>query len=215
MKPCGIIMILILFLSSSLSAQYKWNWKDPNDLNVIDLGDNKAILYNGIVIGLIYFLSQKKGSISSTKYASYSLEYCGEYKKQPLSDVVAFKNRIGWKYKKYLWLGYELGGFLVSDEKLIPGIGLSPFFSWNIINNEKIRLSYDNGVGPVYYFDSFPEGGTRFNFYTFYGINLEIKSTRKAFSLGVRNTHISNAFLAGEDRNPSFDGIGVHFDIRW
>ncbi|MEE9373894.1 MAG: acyloxyacyl hydrolase [Saprospiraceae bacterium] len=218
-KLCSYkLLIISIFFSCFLhpiSAQDNWDWHDPVDVGAIDLGDNKVILYNGIAIGLIHLLTRKKIKIKdSARYTSLTGEWYHEYRKAPLSTVYSIKTRMGWKWKKGIWLGYEISAFVVDDDQAILGIGLSPFFSWNILNNAKWRLTYDNGVGPVYYFQSFPKGGTRLNFYTFYGLQLEIKRGKFSYALGVRNTHISNAFLAGKERNPSFDGVGAYFILR-
>jgi len=212
MRPLGILVVLLL-ISSTLSGQYKWNWKDPADFNQIDLGDNKVLIYNGLALGLTYLFS-KTNTQNPDKFNSFSFEIINEYRKDPLSDIFNLKYREGWKFRKFLWLGYEVAFMLVDDKKIIPGFGISPFFSWNIFNKPTFRLSYDNGVGPVYFFNAFPEGGTRFNFNTFYGINLEIKAGNESYSIGIRNTHISNASIAGNERNPGFDGLGGYLKIR-
>lgn len=211
-----LITFIFLFGTVQIHAQGDWDWHDPLDNSFFSPVDNKVIIYNGIALGLIHFLSKEKIKIKNTeKYSSYIGEWYHEYRKAPLSTVFSFKNRIGWKWKKGIWLGYELGLFGVDDDRFIPGVGMSPFFSWNIINSDKWRFSYDNGVGPIYYFQSFPEGGTRFNFYTFYGLQVERKLSKGSYAIGARNTHISNAFIAGRDRNPSFDGVGLYVEISF
>lgn len=215
MKKWGCSLASFIFCIS-LSAQYSWDWHDPLDLNALDLGDNKVFLYNAIGISLIHFLSQKNKVFSSgKKYYSRSVEYSHEYRKSPFSTIYTAKQRIGWKWKKRLWLGYELGVIAVQDRDWIGGLSGSPYFTWNIVNNNHIRLYYDNGVGPVYYFKPFPEEGTRFNFYTFYGLGMEIKSDVTNINIGVRNTHVSNADIRGRDRNPSFDGLGGYIELRF
>ena len=212
----SIFIVLFLYLPHNALAQSNWNWKDPVDLGVVDLGDNKVLLYNGIALGLVHLLSKKNHQITtSEKFNSLHFEYYHKYRKEPLSTVYSFKYRTGWQWKKAIWLGYELGIFGINDNDFKTGLGLSPFFSWNLINSQKWRLSYSNGVGPAYYIRAFPEGGTKFNFYTFYGIQIENKSPNISYNLGLRNTHISNAALAGNDKNPGFDGIGINLSIRY
>ena len=197
-------------------AQYQWNWKDPVDFNVIDLGDNKVLLYNGLAAGLVHFLSMNRDDNGhSEKFSSLTGEYIREYRKAPLSTIYNVKYRSGWKWKKPIWIGYEVGIQSIVNDSFIIGLGASPFFTWHIFNKRKWRLSYDNGVGPVYYSSNFPVEGTRFNFYTFYGLEVSLTTVIMAYTLGVRNTHISNAGISGKDRNPGFDGIGFYFATKF
>jgi hypothetical protein len=213
---CLVITVLCVLSFCSLYSQYKWDRRDPVDLGTIDLGDNKVLLYNGIALGLIHFLSEERIKVSSSeRFHSLQFEYYQEYRKKPLSTVISIKKRTGWKWRKVSWLGYETSILGILDDSFIGGIGITPFFTWNIINSKKWRISYDNGVGPTYFFSSFPEDGTSFNFSTFYGLEFEYNSSNLSFSLGARNTHISNAGIWGRDRNPGFDGIGFYINMRY
>ena len=66
-----------------------------------------------------------------------------------------------------------------SREQDYAGVGIFPYLTWHIIRKERFSLSYDNGVGPNFFFESFPEGGTKFNFTTFYGLKAGIKVNGK------------------------------------
>lgn len=50
-----------------------------------------------------------------------------------------------------------------------------------------------------------------YNFTSFYGLSADFKLQPDMFmDIGVRNMHLSNAYLFGEDRNPAFNSIGFH-----
>ena len=212
-----LLLISITFLFQNVShGQFQYNWNDPVDVGFFDLGDNKLLLYNAIGLGLMHFLSKQKNSIkSSDSFQTLSIHYYQEYRKVNRPEILDIKYKSGKKWKRGIWLGYEGMAYVINDLNTFGGIGISPFFSWNILNTEGIRISFDNGVGPVYFFQTFPEGGTRFNFSTTYGIEIEVKTQRMSYAFGGRNTHFSNAFIAGRDRNPAFDGAGLYFSLRW
>lgn len=194
-------------------SQYSWDYRDPNDLNFVDFGDNKVLLYNAIGLGLVLLLSDKEDEGGSSHF-SLSIEYSGEYRKEPLSQYYKLNLRRSIPFRKFLHLGGEVNTSFVNDQdRQLVSIGFSPFFTWNIIKKPRFRLAYDNGVGPVLFSSAFPEGGTAFNFYTYYGIEMESNINNIKFTLGVRNTHISNADIKGRERNPSFDGLGFYITI--
>ncbi len=215
MKPLLFIILFSSIWFSAIQGQYSWDWHDPNDLKHIDLGDNKVILYNAIGLGLTYLFSKSKGENVNQKFQSITTEYNHEYIRPPLSDMYSIKYRNGTKIRQWIWAGLEISATLNPNNEKEVGLGVSPFFSWNIINRSSFRLSYDNGLGPILFSNMLPEGGTRFNFYTFYGLDLEISANELSYSLGFRNTHISNAFIAGRDRNPSYDGLGGYIRVRF
>jgi len=213
----------LLLLSTSFLLHYtasaQWEieeWKDPVDVGNFDLADNKLLLYNLIGVGIAHLISKDKNSIKiAESYNQLQFNYYQEYRKQSQPIILDLKYRKGKKWKKGIWLGVESMVYAIQDdENWASGLGLSPFFAWNMINSEKFRLSFDSGVGPVYFFKTFPLGGTKFNFSTSYGLELEWSSTTSSYSLGVSNTHFSNAFIAGRDRNPAFDGAGISFSLR-
>ena len=205
----------MLFISFSIQAQYSWDFRDPNDLNIIDFGDNKVLLYNAIGIGLALLLSEATEEKATITH-SFTFEYVGEYRKEALSNYWAVTGRRNYPIRMFLDAGAEVkSSFVKDDDRNVFSIGFSPFFSWHIVKRGRFRLSYDNGVGPMVISSAFPESGTQFNFYTFYG--LEMSTSIKSISIifGIRNTHISNADIKGRERNPSFDGLGFYFGCNF
>ncbi len=90
-----------------------------------------------------------------------------------------------------------------------PGLGGDIWFNWNFVNRPSFRAYFDNGFGIVGTAEHFPEGGTHFNFSTNYGLGTDLKIRDGAcLTMGIRNMHISNAFVFGDDRNPAFDSVG-------
>lgn len=211
-----LLTLLCIFLISmgTIDAQYKWNWRDPLDLNVIDFGDNKVILYNAIGVGLSLKLSElspmDKKRYKDPFFASY-VDVLYEYSRPPKSDLFIGRFRWGKNVRRHLALGGDLSVYKVSDSQVSTfGIGTQVFFSWYMIKNENWMVFFDNGVGPNIFKDAFPFGGTRFNFTTFYGLSVAYKVPGVAWlTFGFKNIHISNAGIKGDDRNPALDGIGV------
>ena len=217
-RPYKILIISFLILSNSNIgfSQFNWDWKDPLDLDAVDIGDNKFLLYNLVGVGLIHFLAPEKSSIrNSESFTSLSIDWYKEYRKTSKPTILDLKYRKGRKWKKKLWLGYEISAIVVKSNTSTGGLGMSPFFTWNMINSKRLRLSFDGGVGPVLFFHPFPNGGTRFNFTTTYSIELEYKTNTLNYALGGRNTHISNAEIKGRERNIGFDGAGIYAAVRW
>lgn len=209
--------LVIIIHANGFSQQLKVeDWQDPVDIGVFDLGDNKLLLYNLIGVGLVHLFSDKTTSIKGADtYTQFHFDWYREYRKPSQPTVFDLKYRVGKKWKKGLWVGSEAISYLISDRSnYIGGLGFSPYFAWNIVNSHKVRLSFDSGVGPVYFFETFPEGGTRFNFSTTYSLDLEVELSQLHLSVGARNTHFSNAFIAGMDRNPAFDGFGLYLGLR-
>ena len=218
MKICFISILVSLFSLgiTKCQAQYKWNWKDPLDLNYFDYGDNKLLLYNALGVGAAYLFDQS-GSDSSHNQISVRQYIFYEYDRDPLSNIYLTKFRYSWPLKKFLSIGADLGFALAEeDNMIIPGIVSALSFRWTIINSRNIGLVFDNGVGPNLMFEPFPSGGTTFSFNTFYGFELNLSlAPRKQLTIGAHNLHISNADIKGKERNPAYDGIGISVGLRW
>ena len=197
------------------SAQHKWDWRDPNDFGTVDLGDNKVLLYNMVGLGLAYLFSKSQLTDADKHFQTLTLEVNHEYIRPPLSNMFYLKYRRGSKWRRCLWLGIEGVVTYSANVEKIAGFGISPFFSWNIIKRPSFRLSYDNGVGPILFSRQFPDLGTQFNFYTFYGLQLEVINAEFSYAFGIRNNHISNADIKGRDRNPAYDGLGAYLKVRF
>ena len=210
-----IIFSLGFIFTNNLSSQYTWDWRDPNDLNFVDFGDNKVILYNLLGTGLVHLLDQS-GDSTSQVLNEFSVSFIDEYERDPLSNVYLAEFRRNFPIRSYFSIGGGLRYYWTqTSAENIHGFGVHAWFKWLIINNERFRLSYDNGVGPNYFLSAFPKGGTRFNFSTTYAISIDFKVAEKWVVMKFLNLHISNADIRRRERNPALDGIGIQLGIEY
>ena len=210
-----MLLAFLCLASSQVMAQYKWTWKDPLDLNIVDVGDNKLALYNGLGVGMVLTLTSFEEDIeykwqNRTDYGVF-VDYIRDYRHPPYAGSIAMRLRLNRYIRKFLKWG---GDFVVYriDDGLSSAVGFGTHLNvqWIIVNGNRWKLCYDNGVGPNLFETPFPLEGTRFNFTTYYGFHVSFRmKDQKWITLGFRNTHISNANIKGEDRNPSFDGFGI------
>jgi len=202
-----------MLTSVIVSGQYQWKLRDPLDLDVIDFGDNKVLLYNGLGIGLAYLLDGDN-PYKDDEYDQWELgvSWYKGYRPELQGSLIQLAARRRFLLRKYLVIGIEARVLTYVPEPVI-GLGFSPTFSWYIINKSRFRLAYDNGVGPNLFASAFPEGGTSFNFSTFYGFKLEALLGGKWYHFSVSNLHISNADIKGRVRNPPLDGIGLSISV--
>ena len=170
----ALLMVILNSYSSNLIGQYQWDWRDPLNLNIIDFGDNKLVLYNGIGVGLSLYLATGEDvqSLSPSSKISGYVEYLREYDRPPISDLVIIKARISDQLRKFLSWGGDLAVYRVRDDAVSAiGIGIHLNVQWIILQGNDWKFIYDNGVGPNLFSKSFPEGGTKFNFTTYYGFS--------------------------------------------
>ncbi len=211
-----IIAYLFTFISvQTISAQYEW--QDPLNFGSIDVINKYALLYNIGGVVLSGWINNKKdydGYWEAAFYAEYHLEYDPH---DSTTDVFMGKARLGRQYHQWLQVGGEAQLLKFKNaETSTVGIGGAIYFNWYLINNDCFRLYFDNGFGVVGSTKNFPKGGTLFNFTSFYGLGSSIKlQSGTSLKIGVRNMHLSNAFLFGEHRNPSFDSIGFHIGFEF
>ncbi|MCB0472334.1 MAG: acyloxyacyl hydrolase [Flavobacteriaceae bacterium] len=146
-------------------------------------------------------------------YAEYQQEYDPH---NSTTDVFMGKFRFGRQLHRWLQIGAEAQLMkLKNAETSSEGLGGAVYFSWYFINTGSFRVYFDNGFGVVSTTKNFPKGGTSFNFTSFYGLSADFKLQPDTFmKIGVRNMHLSNAYLFGEDRNPAFDSIGFHIGFE-
>ena len=172
-----------------MSAQ-SWDWKDPNDLGFIDFGDNKLIGYNLLGLGLSLILDKQKLENPSV-YFEGDIGLFNRYGKEEDIQLWMLNVRKGKDIRKHLTLGGGIQLYYAdSRDDEYTGVGIFPYFTWHIIRKEHFTLSYDNGVGPNFFFESFPSGGTKFNFTTFYGLKLSARINNKWLYL-----HLGNEWL--------------------
>jgi len=214
MRQLLIIVLLVTMSRSICWSQYEWNWRDPLDLNHFDWGDNKLLLYNGIGVGLTLKLSDlnpvERKQYQPIQFSSY-VDILTEYDRLPLSDVLIGRLRWTKRMRSFLSVGGDVSIYKVDDIEVdTEGIGAQIVFNWILVDRENFKIIFDNGVGPNFFREAFPFGGTQFNFTTFYGFVAQIKLPSIAWlSIGLKNIHISNAGIAGMDRNPALDAWGL------
>jgi len=195
-------------------GQFQWDWRDPLDLDHFDWGDNKLLLYNSIGLGVTLKFT-KLIPLDEKLYKPVELtgyvDFLTEYNRAPLSDVLIARLRWTKPIRSFLRLGGDLSLYKVEDSEVnTEGVGAQVVFNWVLLNKEKIKIVFDNGVGPNVFRAAFPFGGTLFNFSTFYGLIFQINvPTLGWVSIGAKNLHISNAGIAGVDRNPALDAWGL------
>jgi hypothetical protein len=208
-------MVILFVIPTNMSySQYRWDWHDPLDLNIVDFGDNKLLLYNAIGLGLTLKLTdlspRDKKLLKPIEFAFY-VDVMYEYSRPPKSDVLIGRFRWGKSLRQHLVVGGDLSFYKVSDTDVSTfGVGGQVFFTWYLLKQDNWRLYFDNGVGPNIFESPFPFGGTRFNFTTFYGLFTAVRLPNIAWlTVGIKNIHISNAGIKGNERNPALDALGL------
>jgi|GEM_PF-2170164 len=207
-------MILFQLMGDqTLIGQSTWDWRDPNDLGIVDFGDNKVLGYNLLGLGAI-MIFDKKAQKDSTRISQISVGWYQEYKREPISQLWIGEYRLGKYLRPYISWGGGIRSYgIVGEGVKTLGFGGYLWFTWHIIRGRRWTLSYDNGVGPNYFFRAFPDGGTRFNFTTQYGIVVGHNIGHHRLTLHFTNIHISNAGILGPNRNPALDAYGIK--IGW
>ena len=210
-----IILTCLSWISPQVCfGQFQWNWRDPLDLNHFDWGDNKLLLYNSIGLGATLTFSKRTpldDKLHKPTQLTGFVDVLREYSRPPFSDVLIGRLRWVKPIRPFLRLGGDLSLYKVDDQEVnTEGIGAQIVFNWILINREKFKIVFDNGVGPNVFRQAFPLGGTQFNFSTFYGLVFQFNvQTIGWVSIGAKNLHISNAGIAGVDRNPALDAWGL------
>lgn len=205
---------LTLVYTLPCMGQYRWDWHDPLDLHLIDIGDNKLLLYNAVGLGLSLKLTElsplDKKQLSPIRFASF-VDVMYEYSRPPKSDVLIGRFRWSKGVRRHLSVGLDWSVYKMSDTDISTyGTGTQLVFTWYLSRKETWMLFFDNGVGPNIFIDPFPFGGTRVNFTTFYGLYTAFKIPDIAWlTIGIKNIHISNAGIKGKDRNPALDALGI------
>ncbi len=204
------VLSIAFLISFSFPVFAQYEWQNPLDFGPVDLGNKFALLYNLAGVGAsAHFGKNKdfKGYWQTSLYAEFHQEYDPKTSK---TDVFMGKARLGRQLHKWLQLGGEVLIYKFrNDEVSTAGLGGALYFNWYFINKKRFKFYFDNGAGLIGTAENFPEGGTKFNFSNFYGLSGSFLVQPATYlKIGVRNMHISNAFLFGDDRNPAFDSIG-------
>jgi len=114
----------------------------------------------------------------------------------------------------------ELGGELAIwnfDQTGQDAVGgsISALVRWHFVNEGRLSLFIDGGIGLLGATDAVPEGGTDFNFLPRAGIGGTWRPWDSDLRLlmGLRWHHISNARSSGAEDNPSRDGAMLYVGL--
>lgn len=109
-------------------------------------------------------------------------------------------------------LGLELSGYGVSQpgpEAFAGALGI--VFRHHLVTTRDGSFFVDLTGSMWEASERVPQEGTRFNFITQFGMGVTRPlSGNTDLLLGVRYTHLSNANIEGDDRNPSLNGIAAY-----
>lgn len=128
------------------------------------------------------------------------------------TDLTGFV-QLTWFIVDDLEFGGEVGAwhFQQEGEDAVGG-SLSALLRWHFVNEERLSLFVDGGIGLLGASEEVPEGGTKQNFLPRAGVGATYRpwdgDTR--LMLGLRWHHISNARLSGSEDNPSRDGVMLY-----
>jgi len=114
----------------------------------------------------------------------------------------------------------ELGGELAIwnfDQTGQDAVGgsVSALVRWHFVNEGRLSLFVDGGIGLMGATDEVPEGGTDFNFLPRAGVGGTWRpwDSDLRILMGLRWHHISNARYSGAEDNPSRDGAMLYLGL--
>ncbi len=95
------------------------------------------------------------------------------------------------------------------------GGSLSALIRWHFVNEGRLSLFVDGGIGMLGATDDVPEGGTELNFMPRAGVGATWRpwDGEMRLLLGLRWHHISNARSSGAEDNPSRDGAMLYVGL--
>jgi hypothetical protein len=115
-------------------------------------------------------------------------------------------------YSWFIVENVELAGELNGWYHTQPGdnalsINPSLIFRWHFVNTGAWTVYADTGIGVLLATDNVPEDGTGVNFTPTFGVGFtrELTEGGTRLQVGLRWHHISNARIAGDERNPARD----------
>lgn len=208
-----VLGLIFSCICTNIYGQYQW--QDPLDFNDFSPTNKYGLLLNigGTVLTNILTKNEYQSYWAASIYGGYLTEYDSH---TVSSNSLNINGRIGKQLRSYLQLGLEgqLNLFFNDNTHVIGASGLV-YFNWYLINNDKFKLYFDNAYGFIVTNEPFPQEGTRFNFYRYYGLSTNFRYLEDNFlRFGLRTIHISNAYLFGDNNNPAFDGIGINIGIE-
>lgn len=113
-------------------------------------------------------------------------------------------------------LGAELGIWhFEQDGENAAGGSAAALVRWHFVNEGRVTLFLDGGVGLLGASDNVPADGTSVNFLPRAGAGMTYRpwDGPLRLMLGVRWHHISNARLSGAEDNPSRDGAMLYLGV--
>lgn len=106
----------------------------------------------------------------------------------------------------------HLNGIDGVDDGTIGGFDI--IFRSHWVRFENWSIFIDGGAGIVWTEDTFPTGGTAYNFVPQVGAGVTIElCDHTHLIMGARWHHISNANIKGSERNPGYNGILIYFGL--
>jgi hypothetical protein len=109
-------------------------------------------------------------------------------------------------------LGAEATGYGISQPVNNAAAGsVGIVFRHHLLDGGNSTLFVDVTAAPMMATDNVPDEGTRFNFFTQFGLGAtQHLGGNTHLMVGVRYFHLSNANLWGDDRNPALNGFAVY-----
>lgn len=131
------------------------------------------------------------------------------------TDLEGFA-QLTWFIVDDVELGAELGVWhFGQDGDDAVGGSIAALLRWHFVNEDRLSLFVDGGLGLLGATDEVPEDGTELNFLPRAGLGATYRPWDGNLRVmgGVRWHHISNARSSGAEDNPSRDGAMVYVGI--
>ena len=124
---------------------------------------------------------------------------------------------VGYYYANACSLNLELTTcFIHESGPLTYGYGANLILRQHLIRRENWSLFADVGPGFLEAGQRVPPAGTSFNLTFRTGMGITHRMTEHMSLIGGgRYYHLSNAEMAGRERNPSLNGIEAYFGLLW
>jgi Lipid A 3-O-deacylase (PagL) len=154
----------------------------------------------------------KQGSFSANIYSEIFGDLSGKN-----VQIASQTFGLGYYYANACSLNLEVTScFIHDDGPLTYGYGANLILRQHLIRREKWSLFADVGPGFLEAGQRVPAGGTSFNITFRTGLGITQKMTEHLNLIGGgRYFHLSNAEMAGRERNPSLNGVEAYFGLLW
>jgi hypothetical protein len=212
-----LLMVMALLLGAPCRAQSGEQWyQNPQNFGPSFLRGRNALFTVAGAVGLSLWLTDRPKDRSDRTFDSYETGFFSGYKSPaPDTNVIALGIGRGYRVRDWLSLGGEAVVYAPFDgDKDTLGVGIRPFTRWRLARSGRTQVQFEYGAGLMYFAETFPNGGSQFNFNPFYGLALETPLRKKrALRVGIRHVHVSNGYVYGPDRNPAYDANGIFLGI--